>query len=121
MIRRPPRSTLSSSSAASDVYKRQDQKSCTVQLKDTQVRDQRRVLEADDELIAKRGDGSQSGLRKDPAAHGKGLFHAQRTSRFHLTTVDRLDGAAEDLCHIGTGMDRQGQAARPEPWQREDA
>src|SRR5664280_3804859 len=26
MIRRPPRSTLSSSSAASDVYKRQDQK-----------------------------------------------------------------------------------------------
>eukprot|EP00658_Telonema_sp_P-2_P019565 TRINITY_DN17723_c0_g1_i6.p1 TRINITY_DN17723_c0_g1~~TRINITY_DN17723_c0_g1_i6.p1 ORF type:complete len:135 (+),score=40.66 TRINITY_DN17723_c0_g1_i6:108-512(+) len=53
MIRRPPRSTLSSSSAASDVYKRQDEESGEVhniEMRQTNLKEQ--LCTNDDEFVA---------------------------------------------------------------------
>src|SRR5665648_285067 len=63
MIRRPPRSTLSSSSAASDVYKRQEH---PVAVQRLSVRDSAGPRDT----RAGRGDGREANLLEDPGGPG---------------------------------------------------
>lgn len=67
---------------------------------------QRRILDDGDGVVAQRRQHAPEGLRQDHLAHGLAVAHAQRARGFHLAAVDRLDPGAEDLRHIGAGVER---------------
>src|SRR5680860_377293 len=87
MIRRPPRSTQSRSSAASDVYKRQDAQCCQ-RVRDTRVPENLPVGEPDERRAA-RGDHSQ------PLCAGRDLLRVPKGLQMHL---QRLLPCIEDRC-----------------------
>src|SRR5260221_4491173 len=55
-----------------------------------QDRDQRRILEHGDKVVAQRRQDAPDGLRQDHVAHGLEIAHAQAARGFHLPAADRL-------------------------------
>src|SRR5699024_8052916 len=68
-------------------------------------RQQRGVLDADDELVAQRRDHPLERLRPDDVAHRQMPRQAQRPPGLHLPLLDGLNGAADDLGDVGTGVE----------------
>eukprot|EP00658_Telonema_sp_P-2_P035026 TRINITY_DN25525_c0_g1_i2.p1 TRINITY_DN25525_c0_g1~~TRINITY_DN25525_c0_g1_i2.p1 ORF type:complete len:201 (-),score=58.03 TRINITY_DN25525_c0_g1_i2:237-839(-) len=94
MIRRPPRSTLSSSSAASDVYKRQEQAGANKMV----VGSQARILYADctgRQTIAKHfNDAVRDGRLKGPVVLSRDHHDVSGTDSPFRETSDMYDGSA---------------------------
>lgn len=75
-------------------------------------RKHRRILDVDDELVGERRNRVFNALGEHDLAHGLPLRQTQRARRLGLAGIDGLDTAAQDLHHIGGGVERNGDKTR---------
>eukprot|EP00656_Telonema_subtile_P044603 TRINITY_DN5085_c0_g1_i3.p1 TRINITY_DN5085_c0_g1~~TRINITY_DN5085_c0_g1_i3.p1 ORF type:complete len:366 (+),score=133.62 TRINITY_DN5085_c0_g1_i3:85-1182(+) len=110
MIRRPPRSTLSSSSAASDVYKRQDTISGVLHAREAEVLDRHRVVHFMSAVLQRCWDKMQhaagtvllsrvSSLLGPHAAHYPEQLSQQQ---FNSLVVDTASASAQPSAVLGS-------------------
>ena len=72
-------------------------------------RDQGGILQQHDELVAQSRQHRADSLRDDDDHHGGHVIQAQAAAGLHLAGVHGHQAAADDLGHIGTGVDAQRQ------------
>ena len=66
-----------------------------------------RVLDQQDRVVAKRRQHDAHGLGQDDEAHGLQRRHAERERGLHLAFVDRLNPGPVDLTDIGGAVDAE--------------
>ena len=76
------------------------------QFTDTDNDQQRRIFEADDELVPERRDHPFESLGPDDVYQRLKMGQSDGTPRFHLPFVDGLDGSPDDLRNVGSGINR---------------
>ena len=64
----------------------------------------RGVLDVDDKLVADRRQNVLQNLRNDDLDHRLRVRHADGVGAFQLPLVDGNDAAADNLCHVGAGV-----------------
>lgn len=74
-------------------------------------RKHRRILDVDDELVGERRNRIFNALGEHDFAHGLPLRKTQRARCLGLAGIDGLDAAAQDLHHVGGGVERDGDEA----------
>eukprot|EP00658_Telonema_sp_P-2_P043265 TRINITY_DN31203_c0_g2_i1.p1 TRINITY_DN31203_c0_g2~~TRINITY_DN31203_c0_g2_i1.p1 ORF type:complete len:185 (-),score=16.84 TRINITY_DN31203_c0_g2_i1:243-797(-) len=111
MIRRPPRSTLSSSSAASDVYKRQCHRllgELMVPHRQFNIRTPRSALISAASLL---GLPLSEGADPTTTLHRETFTAAQTTTTLHALVVDRLVGMWSGVRRVTTRRNEDGTEA----------
>src|SRR5450756_1010810 len=101
MIRRPPRSTQSRSSAASDVYKRQDLEGAALDAVDEYFLELRRRVDVD--LAHKDHHTDVAAERLVAHAELRPLLHARLLPSSAATTPGRRPGACDPLVSAAVG------------------
>ncbi len=86
------------------------------ELGDEDDRQQRGVLDADDELVAQRRNHPLERLRPDDIAHRQVLREPQRPAGLHLPLLHRLHRTADDLGDVGTGVQADDDDAGGQRW-----
>src|SRR5690606_20264546 len=74
-------------------------------------REERRVFEEEDGLIAECRQGMHQHLRRNDPTEAAPPRKAETHHRIMLNSVDRLVGAAEDLADVSTVLQDKGEAA----------
>ena len=67
-----------------------------------------RFLQKGDALVTDSGQNVLNGLGEDDLCHSLPLGKAQAACRLHLSLIHGIDTAADQLRHIGTGVDTEG-------------
>ena len=81
------------------------------QFSQTDGRNQRRVFQNGNRVVAQRRKHTAESLRQDDVEHGLPVSHTDGAGSFHLPFIQRLDTGTENLGKVSTGIQCNGYDA----------